>query len=108
MLLALGIGNLAFGNYKHNQYVQILTSTLDSQTTENFNSAYTSSSSPPFLDTEVNFSQQYHYIARLRSRLHFYQLVIIGGKCFLALSGLFLLCSLVTLRNVRSTAAALA
>lgn len=93
-LLLLGIGNLFFGQYKMHQY-----SKMYQEATREIYQVSDVKKSIPMFDSSPNITMQLQYITKLKSRLEFYNFVILGGKLFLAISGVIFLFSLITIKQ---------
>lgn len=83
--ILLGIGNLLFGQFKYAQY-----SILLSEATAELASPE-SSASLPLLGPALNIDKQTQHINRLKGRLDFYSIVILGGQIFIAIGSICLL-----------------
>ena len=84
--LVLGAGNIIFGSIKADEYRAALL-----QAQAEFIQQEPAQTALPMLNPTVNMDIQDRYISRLNARLGFYQIVILGGRCILALGGIFLL-----------------
>jgi len=84
----LGVGNLLFGLVKGNEYRSLIQQAQDELKL---------SEQPviPLVDSSLNIYSHVQHVNRLKSRLDYYDFVTLGGKVFLALSGIFLLLCLV-------------
>lgn len=89
--LLLGTGNIIFGYYKSAPYQEILSGAARELASPE------KSAEVPMLSTPINRDEQAQYIQRLKAHFDFYQFTILGGKCFLAIGGVFLLLSLTSL-----------
>ena len=83
--LALGAGNILYGQRKYTEYEAILSKANAELTSPE------KESSPAILTPTVNIDKHSQYIEKLRSRIDFYHLVYIGGGCFAALGMILLL-----------------
>ena len=91
LCILLGVGNILYGDSKLRQYSQTVSDSAHQLSTHDIATAaapYANSGNP---DAESQ------YLVRVKARLGFYELVVLGGKCFLALGGVLLLASLVML-----------
>ena len=88
----LGLGNIIFGSKKLDYYRSSLSTATTSPAMPDHPEGVES------LPPKVNRERQDDYIRRLHARVSFYSLVVIGGKCFLAVSGMALLGIFVRLR----------
>ena len=92
LLGALGLGNALLGQYKANQYIRLLSKA------ERELARGTPQKSLPLPLSGLNIDTETQYINRLKARVDFYRVVLIGGKCFLAVSGMLLAATLLLLR----------
>ena len=86
-LLLLGIGNLVYGNYKYHEYRKL------------WRQATVQTGLPRhilMLAPSADIGQEAQQIAKLKSRLDFYEVVALGGQCFLVLSLIFVLLAMIT------------
>ena len=88
----LGLGNIIFGNSKLDHYSAL----LSNATTELATSEVQSGSGLSL--TALNVDRQTLFVKRLRTRVGFYSLVVLGGQCFIAVAGVCLLGVLVRAR----------
>ena len=82
--LFLGAGNILFAQFKYQQY-----STLLSEANAEL-ARPESGLSLPLMGSPLNIDKQTQHITRLRVRLDFYSLVILGGQILLALGAMTL------------------
>jgi hypothetical protein len=81
----LGSGNILFGTLKRQDYVAALEQArLDLKIPP-------LRSELPLLNPTVNVDLQTDYINRLSARISFYEFVVVGGGCLLAIGGVLLL-----------------
>lgn len=84
ILFVLGLGNIYFGTFRAAEYRELL---KQNQKTIN--------SHPrailPLVDSPFDRDTETEHINRLTSRINYYDLVALGGRIFLALSGVLLL-----------------
>ncbi len=84
LCLALGIGNIAFGQFKYAQYSALLSeATAELARPEN-------TVSLPLLGPALNVDRQTQHIGRVRLRMDFYAFVILGGQALTALGAILL------------------
>ncbi|MBN8548883.1 MAG: hypothetical protein J0M12_06175 [Deltaproteobacteria bacterium] len=80
--VALGIGNIIFAQFKYNQYSDLLSEA-------NAELARPESAvSLPLMGSPLNIDKQTQHITRLKVRMDFYSLVILGGQTLVALGGI--------------------
>jgi len=91
--VALGIGNIFYGQQRYTEYEAIL-SKANAELTSPEKKLRVS-----ILTPTVNVDKHSQYIEKLRSRIDFYHLVVIGGACFLVLAALFLLLAYLNARE---------
>lgn len=85
----LGVGNVLVGMYKSHEYSSSLQQAR-------YEILHVEKPVIPLVDGGINIDSQTKHISRLESRLDYYNLVTLGGKVFLAISGaLLLICLLV-------------
>lgn len=99
VFILLGAGNLAYGHYKQNAYMRALSKAKREMASPERNRTL------PLLNSNINIDKQEHYIQMLRAHISFYEVVSLGGKCFLALAGILLAASLVSLNRPSSESA---
>lgn len=81
----LGGGNILFGTLKRQDYIAALEQArLDLRVPP-------LRTELPLLNPTVNIDLQTDYINRLSARINFYEFVVIGGGCLLAIGGALLL-----------------
>jgi hypothetical protein len=85
----LGTGNITYGYHRKKEYKALLVEARQSKN-ENNNVIL------PFVGKDVNVQLHDEHIKRIKSRLDYYNFVNLGGKVFLACSGMLLLLFLVT------------
>ena len=76
-LLALGLGNLVFGQYKYHQYRKLWREATRQPGIAAIDRRL------PLLSLSVDVAKERQQILKLRSRLGFYEVVSLGGQCFL-------------------------
>lgn len=81
----LGSGNILFGTLKRQDYVTALEEAQLELNTSPLRAEV------PLLNPTVNIDLQTEYMNRLSARINFYEFVVIGGRCLLAIGGLFIL-----------------
>lgn len=99
LFIVLGTGNLVYGTFKLNQYVQI----LNNIQAENINRRGLKKFSVFKYEEPLNFKQK--DLEKIQSRISFYELVKLGGKSFLGVAGVFLLLCLLYLKQPGKTEA---
>lgn len=85
LLVILGAGNVIVGRSRANDYTALLSKAAASPARQD------SKDAKRVRDDSV-------HIRRVRSRIAFYEMVDLGGRCFLAGAGILLLASLIPLR----------
>ena len=103
-LIGLGVGNILVADYKIGEIAKQLQRAKQDlmQTPEVAPKAIESDPDDlTVFKTAPTRESQREYIKRLQARTEFYELVIRGGKCFLAVSGVLLL-ALLVLMNPRA------
>ncbi|MCO6429551.1 MAG: hypothetical protein J5J00_01730 [Deltaproteobacteria bacterium] len=91
LLIVLGSGNVIFGNYRAEVYEELLVEALESDAAPSLGIEGVPSEGPS--------EERDKTIRLLKGRLDFYRTVVIGGKCFLAMSGFILLYMLILTRE---------
>lgn len=82
--LGLGVGNIFFGQFKYSQYQTLLSeATAELARPE-------SGISLPLMGPALNIDKQTQHITRLKVRMDFYSLVILGGQCLVAIGAMAL------------------
>lgn len=89
LFVILGFGNLVIGKYRINLYNALLRDTQLQYERELNNEKY--QSDPVILSPSQEIDRYALHLRQVKSRLDFYRVVEIGGKCFLALSGFLFL-----------------
>jgi len=89
ILLLLGLSNTWFGYHKSNEYLTLL-----SKARQDLASPEIISSVPLFNPT-VHVDKQTRHIKQLQARYEFYNIVILGGKGFLAAAIIVLLIAII-------------
>ena len=88
LFVILGAGNITYGNYKTKLYREVLSESIADPTIPKLRKA-----DALILNRTVNLNKEIQHISKIRARMGYYQLVVAGGKCFLALAGVLLLAS---------------
>lgn len=96
IFIVLGLGNIIFGNSKLDHY----TALLSAATSELATSEVQSGSGATL--RALNVDRQTLFVKRLKTRVGFYSLVVLGGQCFIAIAGICLLGVLVRVRYSES------
>jgi hypothetical protein len=84
LFFMLGVGNVLVGLYKSHEYSASLQKAR-------YEIMHIEKPVIPLVDGGINIDSQTKHISRLESRLDYYNLVTLGGKVFLAVSGALLL-----------------
>ncbi len=90
IFLMLGLGNIIYGTFKAAEHSELLQISLRSSDIR--------SNRPkvPFFSSDINIDKEAEHQRRIISRIDYYNFVVLGGKCFLAIAGIFLLLFLIT------------
>lgn len=99
-MLVLGLGNLLFGQYKYHEYRKLWREATRQPGLSAIDRRL------PLLSPSVDVVRERQQILKLRSRLGFYEVVSLGGQCFLVVGGVVILWTAVALlkSNGSSTA----
>ena len=93
-MLCLGSANILYGRSKIDEYISVL-----SNSASTIPSLEDTQSPMPVLGRYIQVDQQVDQLNRVKSRIDFYELIIVGGKAFLAISGICFLAFLFLLRK---------
>jgi hypothetical protein len=84
-LMILGAGNVLFGQYKTNQYIEVLSASANTlPPSDNL-------STMPEMHQFISKESYQDQLTRVRKRVDFYKVIIFGGQYLTALGGLMLL-----------------
>lgn len=95
VFIALGLGNMYYGQQRYSEYNTLLSKPNTELTSPE------KKMRPPLLAPTANVDKHSQWIEKVKSRIDFYQLVAGGGVCFLALGGVFLVLAYLSGRRAK-------
>lgn len=93
-LLVLGIGNLCYGQIKHNEYQQALKKANSELTPRRRHR-----NQIPLIDGSINIDEQEKYIQKIQHKLNFYTLTINGGISFIVIAFALFISAVVSVKS---------
>ncbi|MDZ4784722.1 MAG: hypothetical protein SGJ02_01470 [bacterium] len=92
-IIVLGFANIIYGQQKTEQYLAVLSSSTT------LPSYYSEANNLTMLEKYLPVDNYRDHLARIKSRVEFYEFSIIGGKFFLVIGGIFLLFGVFSIRK---------
>lgn len=102
LCLLLGMGNIIFAGRKldaHKALIEKATAELRKKENQPEGKSFTALKQPGSFLPAVNLDKEARYIERVRQRMKFYEIVMLGGKILLGASGILTLMAVLFFRK---------